>query len=166
MLKRYFPGDIVLRRKGLVFHKGIALGDGRVYHNTPVAGEHVSSADDFRNGHRLYAQHLSADERRRTLSAAQSEPRRHYNVVTNNCEHTVTRAVTGDASSRQLEAWAAGIGLGALVFALTRRPSLAVAGFALGASVGPRAFQLVRRKARLVKGELALPFRAVKPAPG
>ena len=102
----------------------------------------------LRNGHRLYAQHLSADERRRTLRAAQSEPRRRYNVVTNNCEHTVTRALTGDASSRQLESWAVGIGLGALAFALTRRPSLAAAGFTLGASVGPRALQLVRRKAR------------------
>lgn len=148
MVTRYLPGDIVMRRKGMVLHKGIALRDGDVFHNTPFAGEHVSTADEFRVGHRLYVQRLSSEERQRALCTARRDPRRGYNVFTNNCEHTVSRARTGEASSRQLEAWAVGVGLGALAFALTRRPSLAAAGFALGTSVGPRAFELVRRKAR------------------
>ena len=95
---------------------------------------------------------LAADERRRTVRAAQTETPRRYNLLTNNCEHTVSRARTGEASSRQLEAWAVGLGLGALAFAATRRPSLAVAGFALGASVGPRALELVRRTAHKALG--------------
>lgn len=148
MVTRHLPGDILLRRKGLVLHKGIALGNGWVFHNTPLDGEHVSTEESFRAGHRMYVKRLPAHERRRTVRAARSENPRRYNLLTNNCEHTVTRARTGEASSRQLEAWAAGLGLGALAFAVTRRPSLAVAGFALGTSVGPRALELVRRTAR------------------
>ncbi len=37
------PGDIVSRRKGLVMHRGVALGGGRVLHNTPFRGEHICS---------------------------------------------------------------------------------------------------------------------------
>ena len=148
MVTRHLPGDILLRRKGFVLHKGIALGNGRVFHNTPIEGEHVSTEENFRAGHRMYVTRLSADERRRTVRAARTETSRRYNLLTNNCEHTVSRARTGEASSRQLEAWAVGLGLGALAFAATRRPSLAAAGFALGASVGPRALELVRKTAR------------------
>lgn len=153
MVTRHLPGDILLRRKGFVLHKGIALGNGRVFHNTPIEGEHVSTEENFRAGHRLYVTRLSANERRRTVHAVRSESPRRYNLLTNNCEHTVTRARTGEASSRQLEAWAVGLGLGALAFAATRRPSLAVAGFALGASVGPRALELVRKTAREARGD-------------
>ena len=149
MATRYLPGDILLRRKGLVLHKGIALKNGEVFHNTPFSGEHVSTERQFGAGHRLYVQRLSSEERRRTVPAGRPDTRRSYNLITNNCEHTVSRARTGEASSRQLEAWAAGIGLGALAFALTRRPSIAAAGFAFGAAVGPRAFELVRRRATI-----------------
>ena len=148
MVTRHLPGDILLRRKGFVLHKGIALGNGRVFHNTPIEGEHVSSEESFRAGHRMYVKRLPANERRRTVGAARTETPRRYNLLTNNCEHTVSRARTGEGTSRQLEAWAVGLGLGALAFAATRRPSLAAAGFALGASVGPRALELVRRTAR------------------
>ena len=147
-MARYQPGDIVLRRKGVVMHKGIVLNDGRVFHNTPFAGEHVSSADEFRSGHRLYVERLTPTERRRALRTAASDNPQRYHLLTNNCEHTVSRARSGEASSQQLEAWAVGVGLGALAFALTRRPSLAVAGFALGASVAPRALKWARQVRR------------------
>ena len=47
------PGDIVSRRKWLVMHKGIALGDGRVLHNTPFRGEHICSEAEVRAGKRF-----------------------------------------------------------------------------------------------------------------
>ena len=153
MVTRHLPGDILLRRKGFVLHKGIALGNGRVFHNTPIEGEHVSTEERFRAGHRVYVKRLAAGERRRTVGAARTETPRRYNLLTNNCEHTVSRARTGEATSRQLEAWAVGLGLGALAFAATRRPSLAVAGFALGASAGPRALELVRRTVRRARDD-------------
>jgi hypothetical protein len=120
-------------------HKGLALGDGRILHNTPWLGEHVCSEHEFRAGKRLYATRLDAGERRRALARAGSEDRRAYNLLTNNCEHTVTRATTGRASSPQLASWVAGLGLGALTFALTRHPGLTAAGYALG-------YRLARRR--------------------
>lgn len=144
MTTRYLPGDIVLRRKGLVLHKGIALGDGLVLHNTPFAGEHISTDAEFRRGHQLYVRRLTAEERRRTLCAARADARRRYNLFTNNCEHTVTRAQGRKATSGQLQAWVVGAGVAAATLAVTRHPGLAAAGFALGASVGSRVLDLAR----------------------
>ena len=132
MVARYLPGDIVTRRKGFVMHKGIALGGDRILHNTPLRGEHVSTEAEFRQGQPMHVRHQERINRLRTLHAAEAQPRRGYNLFTNNCEHTVTRAATGKAESPQLVSWGAGIGVGALAFALTRHPAAAVAGFALG----------------------------------
>ena len=136
MVARYLPGDIVARRKGLVMHRGIALGGDRILHNTPLRGEHVSTEAEFRQGQPMHVRHTERIKRLRTLhaaqDAAQGQPRRGYNLFTNNCEHTVTRAATGKAQSPQLISWSAGIGIGALAFALTRHPAAAAAGFALG----------------------------------
>ena len=38
MSSRVRPGDVVSRRKGLVMHRGISLGDGRVLHIDKVMG--------------------------------------------------------------------------------------------------------------------------------
>ncbi len=140
MRARYLPGDIVARRKGLVMHKGIALGDGYIFHNTPFAGERVTTEREFRQGRRLHIEHLDWRERLRTLSAARAGSARAYNLLTNNCEHTVYRARSGQADSPQLKAWALGLGIGALALVLTRSPYAAAAGYALGRSVGRRAF--------------------------
>jgi len=131
-MSRYLPGDVVARRKGIVMHKGVALGDGRVLHNTPFRGEHVCSEEEFRAGKRLHAVRMSMDERRRALHHAERAERREYNLFTNNCEHTVTRAASGDAHSPQLMSWVAGVGVGAMAFALTRHPAITAAGYALG----------------------------------
>ena len=127
----YQPGDILARRKGLVMHKGIALSDGRVLHNTPWRGEHVSSAREFRAGKRLQVTRLDREARRRALHSAEQSSGR-YNLFTNNCEHTVNRAVQGKAASPQLQGWIAGAGLAALTFAVLRHPVLAAAGYAFG----------------------------------
>lgn len=127
----YQPGDILVRRKGVVMHKGIALSGGRVLHNTPLRGEHVSSEREFRAGRRLWVKKQDGEARRRALDGAEQASGR-YNLFTNNCEHTVNRATLGQASSPQLQAWVAGAGLAVLVFAVVRHPVLAAAGFALG----------------------------------
>ena len=131
----YLPGDIVLRRKGPVMHQGIALRDDRVLHNTPRRGEHVSSMEDFRRGKIVRARRLGETQRARALHnaehAAHGDARR-YNLFRNNCEHTVTRATTGNAKSSQLLAVAAGLVVGGAVLAATRHPVVAVAvGYAL-----------------------------------
>ena len=137
-MAHYLPGDIVSRRKGPVMHKGIALGDGQVFHNTPLRGEHVSTEREFLRGRRLHVERLDGSERQRVLQAARNASSHRYNLFANNCEHTVARARTGVADSQQLRAWALGLGLGALAFAATRHPAAAVAGYALGHGIAKR----------------------------
>ncbi|MDA1073385.1 MAG: hypothetical protein O3A63_01320 [Proteobacteria bacterium] len=128
----YLPGDIVSRRKGFVMHKGVALSDGRILHNTPFRGEHVCSEAEFRAGKRLHVNRMDYHHRRRALRFTEDHDHRGYNLFTNNCEHTVHRATTGNASSPQLREWVIGIGLGTLAFAVTRHPGAAAAAYALG----------------------------------
>lgn len=134
-MSQVLPGDIVLRRKGPVMHQGIALGDDRVLHNTPRRGEHISSMEDFRRGKTVRARRLDQTQRARALRhaghAAEGNARR-YNLFRNNCEHTVTRATTGEATSRQLLAVGAGLLVGAAVLVAVRHPVVAAGiGYAL-----------------------------------
>ena len=126
----YLPGDIVLRRKGLVMHKGIALDDGRVLHNTPRRGEHVSSMEDFRRGKPLRSRRLDETQRARALRHAHGATEgnaERYHLFRNNCEHTVTRAATGNAKSPQLMAAAAGLVACAVALVAIRHPLAAIA---------------------------------------
>ena len=134
-MSRYLPGDVVARRKGFVMHKGVALADGRILHNTPFKGEHVCSESEFRAGKRLHVSRQEVDARRRVLRAAEKHEYRRYNLLTNNCEHTVTRATNGRAESPQLKSWVAGVAVASLTFALTRHPGLTAAGYLLGRTV-------------------------------
>ncbi len=139
------------RRKGLVLHKGVALGDGLILHNTPSRGEHISSEQDFLAGNRMGVINLERSARQRALSRAQSVENvstRSYHLLRNNCEHTVSRTTTGKASSPQLKAWLFGVGAAALAFAVTRHPGIAVAGYALGRSVATRKKAATRSKVR------------------
>ena len=126
------PGDIVSRRKGLVMHHGIALGDGRVLHNAPFKGDHICSEHEFSAGRRMHVSGSSRHDRRRALHAAHNAERRNYNLLFNNCEHTVSRAATGRAESPQLRSWVFGAGLAAVAFAVTRHPAAAAAAYAVG----------------------------------
>ncbi|MGE0622342.1 MAG: hypothetical protein AB7I04_02745 [Pseudomonadales bacterium] len=131
------PGDVVSRRKGPFMHRGLVLADGRILHNSPFRGEHVVSESEFRGGHRLHVSHTECPRRRRFAAAAEPGGRG-YNVLTNNCEHTVNRALTGEAKSPQLVSWIAGIGVASVAFALTRHPAVTAAGYALGRKLGSR----------------------------
>ena len=116
-------------------HQGIALGDDRVLHNTPRRGEHISSMEDFRRGKQVRARRLGEAHRARALrhagQAVDGDTRR-YNLFKNNCEHTVTRATTGEATSRQLLAVGAGLVVGAAVLVAARHPVVAAGiGYAL-----------------------------------
>ena len=136
-MSRYRTGDVVSRRKGLVMHKGLVMADGRILHNTPMRGEHISSESEFRDGKRLHVT-AGSDEHRSAAYWALPDRQRSYNLLTNNCEHTVNRATRGRAESPQLKSWVVGIGIGTLAFALTRHPAAAVAGYTLGRSIFDR----------------------------
>jgi len=128
-VSRYQTGDIVARRKGLVMHKGLVMRDGRILHNTPLRGEHISTEEEFRAGRRL---RVVRSTTKSVLSPESHLAGRGYHLFRNNCEHTVHRASTGRAHSPQLKAWMAGAGLAVVALALTRHPAAAVAGFAFG----------------------------------
>ena len=145
MRPHYLPGDLVARRKGLVMHHGIALGGGRVLHNTPFRGEHISSEEEFLAGQRLHVTRLPYDARVRALRHADDwTGGRGYNLLTNNCEHTVTRAMSGAARSPQLIGWAAGVAVGAAAFALTRHAGAAAAGYTLAKRLAEGSFRAFR----------------------
>lgn len=140
-MTHWLPGDIVARRKGFLMHQGVVLRDGTVLHNTPLRGEHVSTEAEFRRGKPMRVRRLDEAQRGNTLRYAEQGARRGYNLFTNNCEHTVTRAAGGCAESPQLVTWAAAVGTAAVAFALTRHPLVAVAGYALGRRVARRLTQ-------------------------
>ena len=128
-MTRYLPGDILSRRKGFVMHRGIALGDGRVLHNTPFRGEHVATEAEFSAGRRIYVTALDPGHRREVLRRAA----RHgegYHLLNNNCEHTVSRTVSGVPESPQLRGILGGLLAVGLVLAFTRHPGAAAATFA------------------------------------
>ena len=137
-MSRPRPGDIVSRRKGFVMHRGIALGDGRVLHNTPFRGEHICSEAEFRAGKRLYTQSSAGLAHRHAARLADAGEGRGYNLFTNNCEHTVSRLTEGRARSPQLRGWVIGAGLAAAAFAVTRHPAVSAAAYAVGHKWGSR----------------------------
>ena len=136
------PGDIVRRRKGPVMHVGVVVGEDRILHNLPGRGEHVVSFDEFARGRRVYVESQSPEAGLRARACGRTPmhapERRGYNLLSNNCEHTVHRAVDGSPASPQFVGLLAGAGAGAVAFAFTRSPSFAVAGWAFGKQVGER----------------------------
>ena len=136
------PGDVVSRRKGIFMHRGILLEDGEVLHNTPLRGLHKTSLDEFSKDKRLYPARHAVDVRERTLENVDSVERRRYNPFVNNCEHVVTRAIRGEASSPQLRGWLLGVAFATAGLLLTRHPAIALAGFTLGKKLGSRGSDL------------------------
>ncbi len=127
----YQPGDIVSRRKGIVMHRGLILEDGRVYHNTPFKGEHVSTLHEFRKNRRMSVHPTNEFKRDETLQRYRDRLDRPYNLFTNNCEHTISRAATGRGRSPQLASYLISGGVAAATLVLTRSWGLAAAGFVL-----------------------------------
>ncbi|MEM1229237.1 MAG: hypothetical protein AAGI15_01775 [Pseudomonadota bacterium] len=145
-MSRYLPGDIVSRRKGLVMHRGLVLEDGRVLHNTPEHGEHVSSMAEFAAGQRVRVARRDFATRRESLSvAARGRRARRYHLLRNNCEHTIYRDARGRTRSPQLTGWALGLGLAGAGLLAVRHPAAGAAGFALGQRLARRMGRATRR---------------------
>jgi len=128
----FLTGDVIERRKGPVMHKGVVLPDGRVLHNTPRRGEHVSTLSEFAAGHRVYLSRRTCDASRARAWSAYPQAGGSYNLFTNNCEHTVSRVAHGRAESPQLRGFITGGLVGLLTLLVTRSPGAAAAGFEAG----------------------------------
>ncbi|MCY4656005.1 MAG: lecithin retinol acyltransferase family protein [Gammaproteobacteria bacterium] len=119
-------------------HRGIVLEDGRVLHNTPLAGEHVSSLEQFSKGKTVRRHALPKPQRDQILKNATKKQHtgyRNYNLFTNNCEHLVTSAKDLKPRSPQLGSFLAGAGLAVAVLAVTRHPGWALTSFYAGKTV-------------------------------
>lgn len=98
-------GSIIEVEKGLFTHVGVFIGNGRVFHNTPERGEHVSTIQEFSGGKPTSLKrsqtpiHLVWARVRECLSDPQP-----YSKVWNNCEHTVSKIEKGVHQSVQLRA--------------------------------------------------------------
>lgn len=101
------PGDFLKRDKGLHDHVGVAWFDGRVLHNSPFRGEHLSSIEEFAAGRPVRVRPTAAVRREHVLANGMKVLRapRGYHLWRNNCEHTAHYVVHGRPSSPQLWVW-------------------------------------------------------------
>lgn len=98
-------GDVLSRPKGLLIHKSVYLGGGKVFHNTPKKGEHISDINDFSKGRPITVEktQLSGSHLALRRVAISLKAKRKYYATSNNCEHSVTRVIHGKAESSQLK---------------------------------------------------------------
>jgi hypothetical protein len=97
------PGDILIRPKhsGMGFHYGTGLSNGLVKDNTPEGGKHVTTFEGFQDSlpawtvrpNRTPIENLIVEQR--ALSNV-GDP---YDFGADNCEHDMTFAQTGVATS-------------------------------------------------------------------
>ncbi len=103
-------GDILFRRKSMVMHVGIYLGEDRILHNTPKSGEHEVSFDVFAAGKDVFAKTSGLPNEVVLTRAADilANPGK-YQLLNYNCEHTTNRVLGYHGFSAQLseiEIWA------------------------------------------------------------
>ncbi len=97
-------GDVLTRPKALIVtHVGVAVAPNLVLQNTPEKGEHLTTVQEFSAGkpvilHRTGANPATVVAR---AQAVISNPQK-YDLIQNNCEHTVTKVIQGIAQSSQL----------------------------------------------------------------
>lgn len=97
---------ILERNKGIVLHRGVLLDDGRVFHNTPEKGEHISSFSEYAQGKQVTRKpiptHFQYASAKRILNSL-IQPNR-YSLLGNNCQHSANRVVFGSQKSEYVTA--------------------------------------------------------------
>lgn len=118
------PGAALARSKaaGWTQHVGIYVGNGIVFHNTPTNGEHLATVDTFATSQPLHVFISDAARRQRALIGVRSALKapRPYSLLSNNCEHTLTRAFGLRPNSPQLGQWALIFAIGLLAVSANR----------------------------------------------
>ncbi|PTY07970.1 hypothetical protein DB347_07050 [Opitutaceae bacterium EW11] len=106
-MNAFTVGTIIARTKaGVAEHVGVVTAPNLVLHNTPTRGEHESSLAEFAAGSPVTIKGRVRDmisfmhrvwRKRQNL--------RPYDLVSNNCEHTISALTDEQPSSPQLQAW-------------------------------------------------------------
>lgn len=99
-------GDVLLRKKGDVWHFGIYMGSGWVLHNSPGIGERITSFSEYANGEQVKAYQPDSSKRHEIMERAWEIVRnpKAYDHLTRNCEHTAYEAIEGEAKSPTVRA--------------------------------------------------------------
>jgi hypothetical protein len=100
-------GDLLKKPKGPFTHYGIYLGNGMVFHNSPTHGEHQSTFTEFAGDEKVTCVSITPEKRSEILNRLSESLRnaKQYNILFNNCEHTIFRILSGEARSPQLVGW-------------------------------------------------------------
>lgn len=102
------PGDVLSAPKalGLIRHLGLVIGPNQVLQNTPERGEHVATVQEFARKRSVDVLRTGAHPNvvQARASAILRRPRT-YDLLRNNCEHTVTKVLTGVGRSGQALLW-------------------------------------------------------------
>lgn len=111
----------VTRNKGIAEHVGLLVEGWGVFHNSPGKGEHVSSLQEFADGKEVRFFEVQGMEPFTVIARINKmlEAPQPYSPFYN-CEHTISKVLTGDAESPQLQNALAGLCLLMLVIGISR----------------------------------------------
>jgi hypothetical protein len=101
-LTELHPGTVIGRKKDSFIHVGLIISYGKVLHNNPEKGEHLSSISDFSNNQEIMiiSRSVLTEEIEKRIQSIINKPLA-YSAAFNNCEDTVSRALTGKNRSPQ-----------------------------------------------------------------
>ena len=106
--QQIYVGSVISAPKGIFNHVGLVLCNGRVFHNNPTHGEHLSNLANFSKGAPVKViDQLPMAEIHKTHARIKAMLRspRSYHPINNNCEQSLHRAMGRPAKSPQLRGW-------------------------------------------------------------
>jgi hypothetical protein len=120
MNARNLVAEVSRKKLGILRHPGVLLPSGKVAHNTPRRGEHISTVEEFADGEDVIIDFVVPESERQAvlnrILTAVAAPQR-YDLFQNNCEVYANRMLARQPISPQLRFavfLAVGVGLIAL----------------------------------------------------
>jgi hypothetical protein len=97
--------EVSRKKLGILRHAGVLLPSGKVAHNTPQRGEHISTVEEFADGQDVTIDFVVPDSEHAAvlnrILTAMVAPQR-YDLFQNNCEIYANRMLAREAVSPQL----------------------------------------------------------------
>lgn len=106
-MSAFTAGTIIARSKaGVAEHVGVVTAPNLVLHNTPTRGEHESTLVEFAAGRPIAIKGRVRD----MISfmhrvGGKRQNLRSYDLLSNNCEHTVSALADEQPNSPQIQGW-------------------------------------------------------------
>ncbi|BBN59792.1 hypothetical protein EI16_03130 [Hydrogenovibrio marinus] len=114
MQNKLKPGDLLYRKKGIVEHAGVYLGQDRVIHNSPNGNTQITSLKDYSNEKevKVISNNFTKAQQENLITEAENylSIDKKYNLLNFNCEHLASAFLEEKPSSKQLQGAALGAG--------------------------------------------------------